>query len=245
MSKLPKPESIKNKDDFLGFLQDENDKSNQLEFKINKDISGKLIMNAGRRNNFLQHINILSIGIPSIAYLTDTTLNINYFVTSIIFFMMSILFTLLSFRESFDNEEANLIKLRDQYNNIIDNKRLLIDKYSKEDFSCNLFNNYIGACQNMPDSQIIEDDIKEEKEKRQNRKNEPLSYLSEMVIFLFCLGILFLIISVFNIMINWFLISFVILLVFSLSFQDIFNKIIIVPISHIMALSNKTIRFKK
>lgn len=79
------PEKITNKRDFLIFLQKERDDMTGLGFEIRKDIGEKLIMNAKQRNDFLQHINILSIGIPGAAYFTGSIVNEKYFLTSIVF----------------------------------------------------------------------------------------------------------------------------------------------------------------
>lgn len=152
------------------------------------------------------------------------------------------MFVIFSYRENFDKKEADLIKLRDRYNNISDEKISVIEKFYQKDFSDNILSEYFMACYNLSGREELDEEMRQEKKERENRQNETLSYLGEAVVFLFCLGILFLIISVFNTKINWILIAFVILLIFSISFQDMFVKKVIMSISKVMNFLNKDIK---
>lgn len=141
------------KNDFLKFLQSENDKIKNLKFKLNKDITEKRIMTNNQRRALFLHITLLALGFSGITYFSNLVLNYCYFTTGIIFLTLCILIIITWMREIIDKDDIGLKNLQDEYNNIIDGEEGLIEKFTTNtigDFQPSIYEKYCKEVCELP-----------------------------------------------------------------------------------------------
>lgn len=215
---------ITDQNSYLEFLQAQRDKLTSDQREINKDIIEKQVINITQRREYFQHITILSLGLAGVTFFTDKVINKTFFILGFSFLIFTVLLILMWLRETLDKEGNELQASNDKYNTASEEKDELILEFAKKAYTPELVSEYYLRINNLPSIIALREVARAQSASRKNRPNQSLDYFGEFIIFFFCLGILFLFISVLTITLNYLLLSSVILLIFSISFQDFVIK---------------------
>ena len=230
----------------LKFLQKERNKGVSLRQALNEDIGNKRIMLINQKRQFFLHITTLALVLSGgLTFFNEKVTNETYFYTSLVSFALTIIFVLLWMREIMDRDSKDLVKWQDKYNIAIEEKINLVDKHAKKNFGNisaeNFLKSYFIEIKKLPSLPALIEDVNNLSGARKNRGKEMSDYSGECVVFLFLLGILFLVLSLINFEVNSYFALSMVLLLFSLSFQDIFLKFV-GRISKLISIINKEIR---
>lgn len=205
---------------FIKFLFEERDKIKAVQLDAIREINDKRIMNINQRRAFFQLIITASLGLSSISFFHNIEVNKLYYYLGFSFLMLDVFIILSWFREILDKEGNELLGLIEKYNRVVEEKVDYIDKFINKTTSDEYPKEYFSGLKELPNVSALKKEIESPQ-----KVIKPQDYLGEMIIFLFVIGALFLFLSVIK-SINLFYIFFLVLLVFSLSFQDFIIKII-------------------
>ena len=230
------------KEKFLKFLQKQLDEKNSIHFNMNKDLTEKRISNMIQRRSFFQHITILALGFSGVTFFTNKINNYYYFTFGIFLLIFDVILILLWLKEIIDIESIELEKLQDKYNNILDEQKILIDKYVEstlKEFKPDLIMQYFNNILSLPGFEIIQDDIKKESVNRKNRSKQILDYSGEIFIFILSSGIFFIFFSIFKFKIHFIILFLGFFVFFILIIQEAIVTKIMKKISKIITWFKK------
>ncbi len=191
-----------------------------IQLDMNRDLGDKRIMNINQRRSFFQHITLLSLGILGAAFLGEKVINDSYFKIGFYSLITCDALVLFWMREIIDEESTQLQLLQDKYNILSEEKIALIDQYKSKQFDSSIMEKYLQDLQELPSAKELMRDVVEEREKRAERKNQPMDYFGEIIVLFFMIGLFFLILSLTSFTIDYLRGSLIIVFFFFLSFTD-------------------------
>jgi|SRR3989344_1047491 len=215
-------------ENFLKILQDDRDRLSAMQFEMNKDFGDKRISIVNERREFYQHLTLLALGLLGATFFTDKIVHVSFFFAGLLSLVCLVLAVVFWLREIYDKESKDLVALQDKYNNVSEEKDELIDKFAIKPFHPNILKEYAESIQNLRGAFLLQEDVDSQREERKNREQEQLDYFGELVIFLFVVGAFFLFLSVVHQVPSIPVLFFSLLLIFSLSFQDFFLRMMMI-----------------
>lgn len=206
------------------FLKDREEAA-ELRDEMNKHLFEVRSKNLTQRRDLLKHITLISAAILGlVTIVANAPLIKAYFITGVSLHMAVIVLIFSYLREHLDKESNELQFQQDEYNEVIQEKLDLIDEYlSKLKLTEELTFEYFKKLHSSPRAEQLVKSNYELSQKRKDRKNQPLDYFSELVVFIFLSASFFILASFSKEPFNIYILTTVIALFAFLSF---FNSVI-------------------
>jgi len=227
-------------EEFATYLEKEMENVARLRDELNRNIGDNEIAEFRAKRKFLQNIAITSatllgfVSAFSVISKGGEVINL-HFVIGIALHLFLICFVSLYLRETIDKEIEALLKVKDDFNNVLQYKIELAQRYLLNFISdqTNIFQKFEAYQKELLGSLAIEKMKKENEQlntERENRKNHKVGfeYNGEIVVFCFICGTILIFLSMLGLSkyLSLKYSIFSLIIIFYLTFTDSLNKIL-------------------